>query len=233
MTSGTESAVGQESVTTEAEFTDWRRYTHDRTLPDVLDAALDLFVQYGYYGTTVRAIATKAALSVPGLYHHYRSKQEMLATLLRLSNHEIMRRAQAALADAGDEPVTRFVALVENIVLYMTHRRRLAHLAREIHCLEEPYRRQHIELRDELERMVLAEVTAAAKAGDFSTSDPPEATRAVLVLCRGVADWYTPGGPMRPHEIAQRYVRFALALVGGSTEALPEPVPAESGTRQS
>jgi AcrR family transcriptional regulator len=210
--------MSQESPAAEvtAGLTDWRHYTHDRALPDVLNSALDLFVAYGSHGTSVRAIAAKAGLSVPGLYHHYRSKQQMLVTLLRFSNDDVMGRARAALTAAGDEPRARFVALVENIVLYMTHRRRLAHVAREIHCLEEPYRSQHIELRDELERMVLAEVTAAAEAGDFATSDPHEVTRAILVLCRGVADWYSPAGPMQPAEIAQRYVRFALALAGNS-----------------
>jgi AcrR family transcriptional regulator len=212
---GNVGTVSQDGIPAAAgEFVDWRRYTHDRTLPDVLDAALDVFVEFGYHGTTVRAIATKAGLSVPGLYHHYRSKQEMLATLLRLSNEEVMARGRAALATAPDAPRARFVALVENIVLYMTHRRRLAHVAREIHALEEPYRRQHIELRDELERLMLTGIIAARAVGSFTTDDPHEANRAVLVLCRGVADWYTPGGPKRPEEIAERYVQFSLALVG-------------------
>lgn len=145
----------------------------------------------------------------------------MLVTLLRLSNDEVMRRGRAALETAGDDPRDRFVALVENIVLYRTHRRRLAHLAREIHCLEEPYRRQHIELRDELEHMVLQEVGATRDRGDFATDDPHEVTRAVLVLCRGVADWYRPGGPSRPEEMADRYVRFSLALVGDRATSAP------------
>lgn len=196
------------------DIADWRHYTHDRTLPDILDAALDVFVKLGYHGTTVRAIATKAGLSVPGLYHHYPSKQDMLATLLRMSNEDVMARSKAALAVAGDNPRDRFTALVENIVLYMTHRRRLARAAREIHALEEPYRSRHIALRDELEQMVLTEVEAACAGGEFRTTDPQEATRAVLVLCQGVAEWYTPRGPKPPAEIAAQYVGFALALVG-------------------
>ncbi|MFR9807146.1 TetR/AcrR family transcriptional regulator [Pseudonocardia sp. RS010] len=199
---------------------DWRTYTHDRTLPDVLDAALDVFVRFGYHGTTVRAIAAKAGLSVPGLYHHYPSKQEILATLLRMSNEDVMARSRAALADAGDDPRDRFTALVENIVLYMTHRRRLARAAREIHVLDEPYRSQHVALRDELERMVLREVEAARACGRFSTPDAHGATRAVLVLCQGVADWYTVGGPQRPAEIAAQYVGFALAIVGDHRSAV-------------
>jgi len=193
---------------------DWRHYGYDRNLPDILEPALDVFVKLGYHGTSVRAIAAKAGLSVPGLYHYYSSKQEIFATLLRMSNDEVMSRSRAALASAGPAPRDRFAALVENIVLYMTHRRRLARVAREIHFLEEPYRSRHVALRDELERMVLAEVAAACAAGDFTTDDPHEATRAVLVLCQGVADWYTPHGPKQPAEIARQCLDFAFALVG-------------------
>lgn len=195
-------------------FTDWRSYTPEPRLPDVLEAALELFVAYGYHGTSVRAIAAKADMTVPGLYYHFKSKQDMLVTLLRMSNDEVRRRARAALADAGDAPRDRFTALVENIVLYMTNRRRMAHLAREIRGLEEPYRSQHIELRDELEAMMLTEVISARALGMFATDDPHEATRAVLVLCKGVADWYRIGGTKTPEEVAQRYVKFALSLVG-------------------
>jgi AcrR family transcriptional regulator len=213
---------------------DWRRYTHDRTLPDVLDSALDVFVKFGYHGATVRAIAMKAGLSVPGLYHYYTSKQEMLATLLRMSNNDVMARSRAAIADAGPNPRDRFVALVENLVLYMTNRRRLARAAREIHALEEPYRSQHVALRDKLEQMVLSEVEAARSAGDFATSDPQEATRAVLVLCQGVADWYSPSGPKTPEQIATQYIGFALAIVGDREQhgETPTRLPLKTCPRQ-
>jgi AcrR family transcriptional regulator len=132
-------SVGHEEPAAPVEF-DWRHYTHDRNLPDVLDSALDVFVKLGYHGTSVRAIAAKAGLSVPGLYHYHHSKQEIFATLLRMSNDEVMSRSR------------------------------------------------HIALRDELEQMMLSEVVAASTAGDFTTRDPHEATRAVLVLGQGVAD---------------------------------------------
>lgn len=62
--------------------------------------------------------------------------------------------------------------------------------------------------------MVLDEVVDGQARGDFAADDAHEVTRAVLVLCQGVADWYTPAGPQRPEEIVRRYVRFALALAG-------------------
>lgn len=61
--------------------------------------------------------------------------------------------------------------------------------------------------------MMLTQVISARALGMLDTDDPHEATRAVLVLCRGVADWYRVGGTKTPQDIADRYVAFALALV--------------------
>jgi len=108
---------------------DWRAYSKDSRLGPVLDAALREFTTFGYHGTTVRRIAREAKMSVPGLYYHFASKQDLLVALLRHSSEDLLARAHAALGEAGSAPRDRFRLLIENIVLYMTHRRQLAHLA--------------------------------------------------------------------------------------------------------
>lgn len=203
----------REAGTTDVPF-NWRDYDTGSGLSPLLDAALNVFTEMGYHGTTVRTVAAAAGLSVPGLYYHFASKQEILVALLRHSSEDMTRRARAALEEAGDSPRARFMALVENIVLYMTHRRQLAHLAREIKFLKEPYRRKHVARRDELETMMRNEVAAGNERGQFRTEDVTEATRAVWVLCRSVADWYVLKGPKTPADIAAHYVRYSLALVG-------------------
>src|SRR5690606_25412480 len=50
----------------------WRNYGPS-TLPKPLEAALEAFAERGYDGTSIREIAARAGLSVPGLYHHYPS----------------------------------------------------------------------------------------------------------------------------------------------------------------
>ena len=58
----------------------WRLYG-DIELDPVLRAALEAFVETGYHGATVRDIARRAGLSVPGIYHHYATKQDMLLAI--------------------------------------------------------------------------------------------------------------------------------------------------------
>jgi AcrR family transcriptional regulator len=203
-------------------FSSWRLYEAEYNLPPVLEAALDVFVRYGYHGTTVRQIAAQANLSVPGLYHHYKSKQDMLAILLDRSGEEVIRRATAARAEGGTEPRNRFIQQVHNIVLYMTHRQRLAYLQREMRSLEEKQLKRHLRLRDTLEKMMLEDIISAKALQLFDVDDPWSATRAVLTLCRGVADWYSPQGTSAPEEIAEQYVEFSLRLLGSGENTHPK-----------
>lgn len=48
----------------------------------ILDAALELFLQQGYDATPARKIAEAAGTSKANLYHHFASKDELLYALL-------------------------------------------------------------------------------------------------------------------------------------------------------
>ena len=75
---------GLEEAGTDGE--DWREF-RPLDLDPVLEAALEAFVEVGYHGATVRDIARRCGLSVPGMYHHYLTKQQMLVTLLDRISH--------------------------------------------------------------------------------------------------------------------------------------------------
>lgn len=49
---------------------------------EVLKAALELFSRQGYGATTMRQIAEKAGTSLGNVYHHFKNKEEIFATLL-------------------------------------------------------------------------------------------------------------------------------------------------------
>ncbi len=78
----------------------WRDYGEPE-LPVPLAAALAAFAEQGYHGTSVREIAARANLSVPGLYHHYPSKQSLLQGLLERTMTDLLARSEAAIARGG------------------------------------------------------------------------------------------------------------------------------------
>lgn len=53
---------------------------------EILDAALEVVDRVGYSGATVRELAAKVGLSQAGLLHHFGSKDDLFAEILRRSD---------------------------------------------------------------------------------------------------------------------------------------------------
>src|SRR5580658_5705157 len=51
-----------------------------RRKQDIMAVAVDLFAQNGFVGTNIQDICAATGLSVGTLYHHFGSKEELLAT---------------------------------------------------------------------------------------------------------------------------------------------------------
>lgn len=191
---------------------DWRAYGSD-DLPPILRAALDCFAEQGYHGTSIREIASRAGLSVPGVYHHHASKQALLVAVMEHAMEDLWWRSRAAADGAGDDPVDRLAAQVECLALYHARRQDLAFIAwSEIRSLTGEARAAHIGRRDRQQRIFDAILDAGTRTGRFSTPWPVETSRAIVTLCTGVAQWYRAGGRHTPEEIAARYVVLTRAM---------------------
>src|SRR5882672_8117037 len=190
----------------------WRHY-EPLLLDRPLAAALSAFVEYGYHGAKIRDIAQRAGLSVPGLYHYYPSKQQMLAELFNRSMTDLLQRSRSARAE-GRVAAERFALLIECLVLYHTYRQQLASLGlSEMRGLEEPDHARIVAYRNEQQRMLNEEALEARRLGMFATARPLEAARAIATMCTAITQWYKADGLQTPEEIAADFVDFALTLM--------------------
>ncbi|MET0911076.1 MAG: TetR/AcrR family transcriptional regulator [Ilumatobacteraceae bacterium] len=67
----------------EPDPTDGRRARTVRTKRRILDGAAEMFALHGYDGTSTEMIATSAGITVPGMYRHVNSKEELLVEVAR------------------------------------------------------------------------------------------------------------------------------------------------------
>jgi AcrR family transcriptional regulator len=193
---------------------DWRSYGATG-LPRVLEGALEAFARHGYHGTSIRDLAAAADLSVPGLYHHYSSKQEILAELMMTIMDGLLARSRAALESAGDDPSERFDAVVESMLRFHMMRRAQAFVASsEIRSLDSGNRERYVARRDEQQALVDHVVSAGIAVGAFTTVYPEDAARAVSSLCVGLASWYRDDGPLSPDELVVRHLALARGIIG-------------------
>jgi AcrR family transcriptional regulator/DNA-binding XRE family transcriptional regulator len=192
----------------------WREF-EPLNLDPVLEAAIETFVGTGYHGATMRLVASNARMSVPGVYHHYPSKQHLIVAILDLAMAELHWRVPAARAE-GRTPAERFANMVEALALFHTHRRNLAFIgASEMRSLAAPNDARIARQRNQVQYMLDDEVEKALREGDFTTSHPHDAARAVSTMCTSLPQWFRPGGTTSPEQIAAEYAQFALDMMRG------------------
>ena len=128
---------------------------------------------------------------------------------------DLLARSEAAIREAGPEPVKQFDAVVESLLRFHMYRREQAFVgSTEIRSLDDDYRPKYIGHRDRQQRMVDEIVFAGVEAGDFTTPYPKDAARAVATMCVGVSTWFKLDGLLGPDELIQRNLQLARALIG-------------------
>ncbi|MGA4943451.1 TetR/AcrR family transcriptional regulator [Streptomyces cinereoruber] len=199
----------------------WRAYSGSG-LPPILRTALTCFMEHGYHGTTIRTVASRAELSVPGLYYHYASKQALLVAIVSHAMEDLWRRSTAALEEAGDDVPRRLDLLVECLVLFHAYQRDLAFIAySEIRSLTGEARTTYIAARDRQQRLMDRVIEDGVARGEFTTPYPRETARAIVTMCTGVSQWYRAGGEHSPQELAERYRVMTRMTTGAPTAARP------------
>lgn len=79
----------------------------------ILDAALTIYIQFGFYGTDMDAIAEEAKLAKGLLYYYYKTKKELFTELYTWMFHESYAFSNSLLENAeGFNPVEQLMYYV-------------------------------------------------------------------------------------------------------------------------
>jgi AcrR family transcriptional regulator len=180
----------------------------------IAEAARRAFAQEGYHAVSIRDLAQRAGVSLSTMYWFYPGKQDLLFALLQESAKTWAEMYSAAVAEAGDDPVSRLDALVGAVVEYRARYQLESTLLDEVRSLDPPLRkkinRSNEDSRNELKQIIAAGI----EAGVFTTPYPDDARRAVTAMCNAVARWYDPTGPVAIPELIARHRHLARTLLG-------------------
>ena len=161
----------------------------------ILDAALDLFSEHGFEGTTLQQIADRLGFTKAALYYHFRSKDDLLRALNEpaVTDCEILLEAYERMPDT---PARRRKFIEAYLEFLMCHRRWIAYVIRDLATLAHPALRSGThERRDRMEALLAgperddfnAQIQAAivfggmhAVVAQYPTSDAQELRAAML-----------------------------------------------------
>jgi AcrR family transcriptional regulator len=191
----------------------WREFA-PLPIDPVLAGAIQAFVATGYHGASMRSIAQFANMSVPGVYHHYPSKQALLVKILDITMVDLLWRLQHA-RDDGQNPIERVALVVEALALFHARRNDVAFIgASEMRSFESNHYRRIAKLRDDVQHLLDTEIAAAITEGGLAINHPRDAGKAIATMCTSLVQWFQPDGPTTPEQIAKEYAQFALRLLG-------------------
>jgi AcrR family transcriptional regulator len=181
----------------------------------IILAGVAQFSERGFHGTSVRDIASAAAVSVGTLYNHFGSKHELLSTIMNRGMDDLVTQTEDALFHAGIGPVDRLCAIVGvHVGVHVRAPRESLIGNSELRSLQPAALSLIVAKRDAQQRMFYRVVENGVSRGCFTTPQPRDAARFVVTACTAVASWFHLGGPLSIDDIVARYQNIALQAVG-------------------
>ncbi|MBB2992020.1 AcrR family transcriptional regulator [Mycolicibacterium iranicum] len=192
----------------------------DKALPsrrdELLQLAATMFADRGLRATTVRDIADSAGILSGSLYHHFKSKEQMVEEVLKDFLDWLFTRYDEIVAGTAD-PLERVEGLfmvsfeaIEHrhaqVVIYQDEAKRLNPLA-QFGFLDERNREQR--------RMWVEVLKQGVAEGKFRPDlDVDLVYRFIRDTTWVSVRWYQPGGPLTAEQVGRQYLAIVL---GGIT----------------
>lgn len=164
----------------------------------VLDAAARIFRDFGYAGTTMRAIADEADLKAGSIYYHYKSKDDLISAVLDIGINAVMDTVQSALKALPDDASGRqrietaihaHLSAIIDIGDYTLATRRV------FGQVPEAIRAQNMRLRNSYGSMWQDILVEAQKRGEFRADANITLARLfILGALNWTVEWFKPGG---------------------------------------
>ncbi len=188
-----------------------------RSREDVMDAAVRLFAERGYHGTSMRDLGRALGLQGSSLYSHIESKESLFISVVE-RGAELFEAAADRAMSIAEAPLPRLRALIRgHIDVILDHVDESRTFLNEARVLGGEDRTAVLEHRDRYERQFRQTLAAAIESGDVAPgTDVRIATIFILSLLNAVDRWYDPRGRLDREELGEAMVCFILDGIGRS-----------------
>ena len=184
---------------------------------EIVDIAARLFYERGDPSVSTRALAQAAGIQGGSLYHHFRSKEEILYRIVQYGSGEFF----AGLLPHLEVPGLSYTARLDRFVrAYITdaqpRRYAIAVLFRDMAHLSPEHFAELQAVRRNFQQAVQRFLADGVAAGEFHVPDAKVAGIAVLDLLKGVDAWIKEPGRLGRRQVADTYAVLILQLMGAS-----------------
>jgi len=183
----------------------------DQKLEFILRTAARIFAEKSYHSTSMRDISRATNVSLAGLYHYCKSKEELLFLIQDNCFGRVLERLEQRL-EGVDDPVTKLGIFIENHLSFfaanMSEMKVLSHEAESLRG--DLY--THVSTRKDkytkLARKILLEVQETQESNE--PIDLTVATYALFGMMNWIYNWYDPDGKLKVSALASNLLKLFL-----------------------
>lgn len=196
---------------------------HDQKLEFILRTAARIFAEKSYHSTSMRDISRATNVSLAGLYHYCKSKEELLFLIQDNCFGRVLERLEQRLTEVED-PVAKLRLFIENHLSFfaanMSEMKVLSHEAESLRGDLHAHVSSRKDNYTKLARQILQEVQGLGE--HKQVVDLTVATYALFGMMNWIYNWYDPQGKLKVNDLAQHLTQ--LFIGGFSPGLLVEPL---------
>ena len=198
-------------------------------IEEIIAAAARVFQRKGYHAATVQDIADAVGILKGSLYHHFKSKDDLLYFIVK----EPIFRMYSRMGEiaASDLPASEKLrrAILAHLDGFDQHYPHLFVYLREREEMKRLFRQQLNLSPKQYEGYWQRILREGVKAGEFRADlDVPVVTYGLLGMLNWAYKWYKPRGRLGVREVAEQFSTLALA---GLSVASPKTRPSRKRRR--
>lgn len=184
---------------------------HDQKLEFILRTAARIFAEKSYHSTSMRDISRATNVSLAGLYHYCKSKEELLFLIQDNCFGRVLERLEERLAETTD-PIQRLRIFIDNHLAFfaanMAEMKVLSHeaasLVGDLHLHVSGKKQKYTKLA----REILSELQA--EQPEERRVDLTAATYALFGMMNWIYNWYDPLGKLKISGLVDNVSRLFL-----------------------
>ena len=175
----------------------------------LLRVAVDVFNERGYDGTSMEDLAQTLGITKSAIYHHVRSKDELLGLAVDYALDGLFEAAEDAAASTG-RAVERLEQLVRASIGVLVERLPFVTLLLRVRGNTE-VERAALARRRRFDRIVADLAAAAVAEGDLRPDvDPAVTARLIFGMVNSLTEWYRPQGGVSAEQLADTVCAVAF-----------------------
>jgi AcrR family transcriptional regulator len=192
----------------------------------LLHKAAELFMEYGFRGTSLRKLAEATGVQTPAIYHYFKNKEEIISQLQEMGARRF-RTYVIAEVDKTADPEEKIRVLMSRVVHLLINSGELPLLMVEDSPLRRPDKTKKKRAKEFVcfIRTVLEEL-AATKSIKRSV-DSTVATFCLIAITSWICRWYNPNGQMDVQELTSHLMRMFFQGVCGEEAVLGATIEAK------